>query len=515
MVATAPRLEGGAGAPRRGDRAGAVRPPGASRRIILGLAFSPDGDRLASAGVRQGAEHKGELTLWDVRDRPRAGHPARARPGRPRRGLQPDGRYVAAGYGREHGRSMRAGPRQGLGGVDRQAETDRHPHGPDHPGPVYSVAFSPDAADRRGRRRAGADLGRRRRGLVARPRPPGHTGVVFAVAFRPDGKQLATAGWDRDHPALGPGHRPRGAGPLRPRRVRPLPGLQPRRPSPGPAARTGRVLLWDTETGRPEATFRGHRDFVMALAFHPDGRRLASGGTDRLVKTWDLAAGQPLVFRGHGGWVLSLDFSPDGRRVVSGGGPSARNGACGSGMRPPAGELLSYRGHQQEPAVLLARFRPDGRHVVSVECDATVRVWDATDGHDVAPPLDHPPCPQWLFGCGWAIRPDGRELAVGATDGTVRLWDLADGQGAPRTLPGHTGKVVGAGLRPRRPPPGLDQRPRGTSRTDDARPGGRAEALGRGDRPRAGHPAAGHRRLPVAGVQPRWPSPRPVRRGLL
>jgi WD40 repeat protein len=177
----------------------------------------------------------------------------------------------------------------------------------------------------------------------------------------------------------------------------------------------------------------------MALAFHPDGRRLASGGTDRMVKTWALAGGQPSVFRGHDGWVTNLDFGPDGARVVSGNGNIGPSRIVRVWDAATCREIRSYEEHRAK--VVGVRFRRDGRHVVSFDRDATVRVWDATTGRDAAPPVVvRPPPPAALS--SWAIRPDGQELANGATDGTVRIWDLSTGR-VSRTLSGHTGMVVG------------------------------------------------------------------------
>ena len=85
-------------------------------------------------------------------------------------------------------------------------------------------------------------------------------------------------------------------------------------------------------TCRPQAPFRvrpvtrcaaslpGHTESVLAVAFSPDGARLASGSGDTTVRLWDLSTSGPLaVLGGHAGWVLALAWSPDGRYLASGG----------------------------------------------------------------------------------------------------------------------------------------------------------------------------------------------------
>jgi len=64
---------------------------------------------------------------------------------------------------------------------------------------------------------------------------------------------------------------------------------------------------------------RGHTDNVFAVAFHPDGTRLASAGSDRAVWLWDLARGEEVArLQGHTRRVFSLAFSPDGATLASG-----------------------------------------------------------------------------------------------------------------------------------------------------------------------------------------------------
>jgi WD40 repeat protein len=172
----------------------------------------------------------------------------------------------------------------------------------------------------------------------------------------------------------------------------------------------GRVLVWETATGRLVRTFKGHGKLVTSVAFSPDGRRLASGGDGACV--WDLASGKQVRrFPGSGNFTYALAFSPDGRELVAGGKEAVV-------WDLSSGEELCRRGgrHRWVAAVALS---PDGRLLATAGEDGLVRLWDFAGGAELAALAGH-------LGRAYAVAfsPDGQTLASGGEDTTVLLWDV-------------------------------------------------------------------------------------------
>jgi WD40 repeat protein len=87
---------------------------------------------------------------------------------------------------------------------------------------------------------------------------------------------------------------------------------------------SGRFIeLWDVVDRQRQTIITGHRGTVQALAFHPDGRELLTGGVDRMVLRWQVPAGSA-----RGGWewpvgpINALAVSPDGLTAAVGGDKS-------------------------------------------------------------------------------------------------------------------------------------------------------------------------------------------------
>ncbi|MGI5041731.1 WD40 repeat domain-containing protein, partial [Streptomyces sp. JAC128] len=71
---------------------------------------------------------------------------------------------------------------------------------------------------------------------------------------------------------------------------------------------------------RRRAVFRGHEQDVNAVAWSPDGSRLATASDDGTIRIWDAqGAVDPVVLtHAHGDRVSAVAWSPDGKRLAGG-----------------------------------------------------------------------------------------------------------------------------------------------------------------------------------------------------
>ncbi len=336
-----------------------------------------------------------------------------------------------------------------------------------HPAPVNSAAFSPDGiqiatVDAEGALRVWTATGEGEPVRVQASLQP-----LTSVTFSPDGERVATAGedgivrlWEPEGgPALGEfaGHR----GPAR---------------SVAFGARGTLVSVGDDGTLRtwtPASTANVHAP-LTDMSLSPDGRRVAGGGQDGVVRVVDLDGTRVRERPGHGGFTFAR-FAPDARSIISasidgtvrlwrGDASRARvlvktetpqyaaaidprNTRAATGDADGAvtiwplggGADVVLKGHRGP--IYDLQFSPDGRHLISASEDGTARIWSVATGKPERVLRGH----RGAVNSARYDRSGGRVLTAG-TDGTVRVWDVASGRAI--TMPGHDGAASTARFNP-------------------------------------------------------------------
>lgn len=185
------------------------------------------------------------------------------------------------------------------------------------------------------------------------------------------------------------------------------------------------IKLWDIPTGKEVRTLTGHLASVVALAFSPDGKLLASRGKDEeTVKIWVLATGAELKSV-KGGSDARIQFSPDGRSlVVASSDGFIKLWSVGSGA-----ELKTLQA--EGPDVVSVVFSPDGKLLASLDTDA-IKLWDVSTGNKLR---EMPISGQSSLDGLLAFSGDGKTLSS-FTEGTITVWDVASGKQSSSTAVG-------------------------------------------------------------------------------
>jgi WD40 repeat protein/mono/diheme cytochrome c family protein len=201
---------------------------------------------------------------------------------------------------------------------------------------------------------------------------------VTAVAFSPNGEELAVGGY---HEILVHGV---DDGALRRRladqaeRIYDLatqPGGHLLAVAAGTPGQMGEVKLIDPQTGETVRHLARSADSALSVAFSPDGKQLAAGGTDRAVRVFDVETGvERLRIEDHADWVTDVAWNPDGTRLVSGSRDKTAklfDAATGEG-------LVTYGDHRE--AVHGVGFTADGQFGLSTGVESQIHAWKLGDG---------------------------------------------------------------------------------------------------------------------------------------
>jgi WD40 repeat protein len=202
------------------------------------------------------------------------------------------------------------------------------------------------------------------------------------------------------------------------------------------------VRVWDARGGACLQTFAGHTGLINAVAFRPDGGAVLSCSVDQTFRQWDLASGKVMDERyGHDGQVSAAAYSPDGLWIASGGADGTVRYWKASGG--PAVAVL----HGHTAPVFRLAFSPDGRQVASVSYNPQGRLWEGRvwDGPGRGDPRALRDHTYYVYPVAYS--PDGRTIASGSWDKEIRLRDAATGE-ARTVLRGHERYVASLAFSP-------------------------------------------------------------------
>ncbi|HLQ37599.1 MAG TPA: protein kinase [Planctomycetota bacterium] len=171
------------------------------------------------------------------------------------------------------------------------------------------------------------------------------------------------------------------------------------------------ITIIDTGNGAVVATSRGHRGMVTSV--DATDTCIASTSVDGTARLWRLDGGALFTWIQGKDAIQQVRFDAGGHRVLTCGGDCmARIFDCTDGR-----ELAVLRGH--DGMLYCGSFSPDGTRAITGSWDGTAAIWDAHSGERLVHQTAHTrPVFSALFS------PDGATAATTSLDGTARLWPV-------------------------------------------------------------------------------------------
>jgi WD40 repeat protein len=198
---------------------------------------------------------------------------------------------------------------------------------------------------------------------------------------------------------------------------------------------TSGIYLFDLQQ-LSEPVFISTKVWARSVVFLPRNNLLAAGLFDSTVTFWNIDNPQPLkTLDEPDAWVRSLSPSGDGALLAA-----ASDDDAIRIWDTTTDQLVLVL--NEAMGVRVTALSPDGKLIAGALADNTVRVWDVSNGRLLYTLEGHTDWPR-----GLAFSPDGQTLASAGFDRTIRFWNLSDGS-LQRILEGHKSSVLGIAFSP-------------------------------------------------------------------
>jgi WD40 repeat protein len=184
------------------------------------------------------------------------------------------------------------------------------------------------------------------------------------------------------------------------------------------------VNVWDLSDGsanaKLEQSFENHADWVYGVAFDPEAKHLFTCSRDKMAKVWDLTAKESVVtFQDHQAGLSGVAVKADGKQGFSVGEDNQLRSWNVGGEQ--AGKQIKVLGNHAKPILKLAAH-PTKPLLATASADGTVKLWNPDNGAALKTLTGHT---DWVFAI--AISPDANLVASGSYNGEVKVWKVADG----------------------------------------------------------------------------------------
>jgi len=182
------------------------------------------------------------------------------------------------------------------------------------------------------------------------------------------------------------------------------------------ASEDNTARVWDATTGAEISIMDDHDGQVLAVAFNQDGSYLATGCEDKRARVWNTTTGLMVHELNHEYAVWTVAFSPNGAKLVMAG-----DSLTIKFWNLTIGEEIFRIEHDKTVNALT--FSPDGTKLATANNDGSAKIWNATTGQEITRMDGHDQKINAL-----AFSPGGTKLATAGDDGTAKIWDVATGR---------------------------------------------------------------------------------------